>query len=88
VIACLLNNEIHDIAVAIGVDPHGVNDSPDLSGLRHGKICILSDADVDGSHIQVLLLTLFFKHFPRLIDLRPYLHCPPAFVSSRCASAW
>jgi topoisomerase-4 subunit B len=62
------NNEIHDIAVAIGVDPHSFTDSPDLSGLRYGKICILSDADVDGSHIQVLLLTLFFRHFPALIQ--------------------
>ena len=62
------NNEIHDISVAIGVDPHGANDEPDLSGLRYGRICILSDADVDGAHIQVLLLTLFFKHFPRLIE--------------------
>ncbi len=62
------NNEIHDISVAIGVDPHGPNDSPDLSGLRYGKVCILSDADVDGSHIQVLLLTLFFRHFPKLIE--------------------
>ena len=63
------NNEIHDIAVAIGVDPHHLDDKIDLSNLRYGKICILSDADVDGSHIQVLLLTLFFKHFPQLIAL-------------------
>jgi topoisomerase-4 subunit B len=62
------NNEIHDISVAIGVDPHGPNDNPDLTQLRYGKICILSDADVDGSHIQVLLLTLFFRHFPKLIE--------------------
>ena len=74
------NNEIHDIAVAIGVDPHGPNDTPDLSGLRYGKICILSDADVDGSHIQVLLLTLFFRHFPKLIEAgHIYVARPPLF---------
>lgn len=74
------NNEIHDISVAIGVDPHGPNDSPDLSGLRYGKVCILSDADVDGSHIQVLLLTLFFRHFPKLIDAgHIYVALPPLF---------
>jgi topoisomerase-4 subunit B len=74
------NNEIHDIAVAIGVDPHGASDSPDMSGLRYGKVCILSDADVDGSHIQVLLLTLFFKHFPKLIETgHLYVARPPLF---------
>ncbi|MFO1267721.1 MAG: DNA topoisomerase IV subunit B [Rubrivivax sp.] len=62
------NTEIHDIAVALGVDPHGPAEDADLSGLRYGKVCILSDADVDGSHIQVLLLTLFFRHFPRLVE--------------------
>jgi topoisomerase-4 subunit B len=74
------NNEVHDIAVAIGVDPHGPNDAPDLSGLRYGKICILSDADVDGAHIQVLLLTLFFRHFPKLIEVgHIYVARPPLF---------
>jgi topoisomerase IV subunit B len=74
------NTEIHDISVAIGVDPHGPKDSPDLSGLRYGKVCILSDADVDGSHIQVLLLTLFFRHFPKLIETgHVYVARPPLF---------
>jgi topoisomerase-4 subunit B len=74
------NNEVHDIAVAIGVDPHGANDEPDLSNLRYGKVCILSDADVDGAHIQVLLLTLFYRHFPKLIDLgHIYISRPPLF---------
>ncbi|MDN7477561.1 DNA topoisomerase IV subunit B [Burkholderia multivorans] len=74
------NNEVHDISVAIGVDPHGPDDSVDLSNLRYGKICILSDADVDGSHIQVLLLTLFFKHFPQLIERgHVYVARPPLF---------
>ncbi|MCL1961450.1 MAG: type IIA DNA topoisomerase subunit B [Desulfovibrionaceae bacterium] len=74
------NTEVHDIAVAIGVDPHGPGDDVDLSGLRYGKICILSDADVDGSHIQVLLLTLFLRHFPRLIDAgHVFVARPPLF---------
>ena len=74
------NNEIHDISVAIGVDPHGPNDNPDMSNLRYGKVCILSDADVDGSHIQVLLLTLFFRHFPKLIEAgHLYVARPPLF---------
>jgi topoisomerase-4 subunit B len=74
------NAEVHDIAVGLGVDPHGQQDSPDLSSLRYGKVCILSDADVDGSHIQVLLLTLFFRHFPKLIEAgHVYVAQPPLF---------
>lgn len=74
------NNEIHDIAVAIGVDPHSADDEVDLSGLRYGRVCILSDADVDGSHIQVLLLTLFFRHFPKLVEQgHLFVARPPLF---------
>ena len=74
------NTEIHDIAVALGVDPHGAGGAPGLSGLRYGKVCILSDADVDGSHIQVLLLTLFFRHFPALIHAgHVFVARPPLF---------
>ena len=74
------NNEIHDIAVALGVDPHRPEDSPDLSGLRYGKLIIMSDADVDGAHIQTLLLTLFYRHFPALIrNGHIYIAQPPLY---------
>ena len=74
------NAEIHDIAVAVGVDPHGEDDNPDLSGLRYGKIASMTDADVDGAHISVLLLTLFYRHFPKLIERgHIYVACPPLY---------
>jgi topoisomerase IV subunit B len=74
------NAEIHDIAVAVGVDPHGEDDEPDLSGLRYGKIASLTDADVDGAHISVLLLTLFYRHFPKLIERgHIYVASPPLY---------
>ena len=62
------NREVHDIAVALGIDPH-LPDAPDsvLTNLRYGKVVIMTDADVDGSHIRVLLCTLFYRHFPKLI---------------------
>jgi topoisomerase-4 subunit B len=74
------NKEIEAIALAIGVDHHKLGDSVDLSGLRYRKIIILADADVDGSHIQVLLLTLFFRHFPKLIEQgNVFVAQPPLF---------
>lgn len=60
----LASQEVHDIAVAIGVDPG----SDDLSGLRYGKICILADADSDGAHIATLLCALFVRHFRPLVE--------------------
>ena len=76
----LANNEIHDIAVALGVDAHSADSEPDLSGLRYGKVVIMSDADVDGAHIQTLLLTLFFRHFPQLIERgHVYVAQPPLY---------
>jgi topoisomerase IV subunit B len=59
----LASQEVHDIAIAMGIDP----DSDNLEGLRYGKICILADADSDGLHIATLLCALFMKHFKPLV---------------------
>ncbi|MAP89232.1 MAG: DNA topoisomerase IV subunit B [Candidatus Thioglobus sp.] len=70
------SNEIHDISVAIGLEP----DSHDLSGLRYGKICILADADSDGAHIATLICALFVKHFPKLVTQgHVYVAMPPLY---------
>ena len=72
----LASNEIHDISVAIGLEP----DSDDLSGLRYGKICILADADSDGAHIATLICALFVKHFPKLVSQgHVYAAMPPLY---------
>jgi topoisomerase-4 subunit B len=74
------NKEIEAIALAIGIDHHQRSDTVDLARLRYRKIIILADADVDGAHIQVLLLTLFFRHFPRLIETGcVYVAQPPLY---------
>ncbi|MEC9482154.1 MAG: DNA topoisomerase IV subunit B [Halomonas sp.] len=70
------SQEVHDIAVAIGIDPA----SDDLSKLRYHKICILADADSDGLHIATLLCALFVRHFPALVDAgHVYVAMPPLY---------
>ncbi len=70
------SQEVHDIAVALGVDPGSAN----LTGLRYGKVCILADADSDGSHIASLLTALFLKHFrPLVAEGRVHVAMPPLY---------
>lgn len=72
----LASQEIHDISVAIGVDPG----SDDLSGLRYGKLCILADADSDGAHIATLICALFLRHFKPLVKAgHVFAAMPPLF---------
>jgi len=76
----LANKELQAIATAIGVDPHSSEENADLSGLRYGKVIVMTDADVDGGHIQTLLLTFFFMHAPRLVESgHLYVAQPPLY---------
>ncbi len=72
----LASQEVHDISVAIGVEPG----SDDLTKLRFGKVCILADADSDGLHIATLLCALFLMHFRKLVqEGHIYVAMPPLF---------
>ncbi|MDX1460448.1 MAG: DNA topoisomerase IV subunit B [Xanthomonadales bacterium] len=74
--AVLSNQEVHDISVAIGVDPG----SNEISGLRYGKVIILADADSDGLHIATLLAALFLKHFRALVESgHVFVAMPPLY---------
>ena len=70
------SQEVHDISVAIGMDPG----SDDISGRRYGKLCILADADSDGLHIATLICALCVKHFRALVEHGcVYVAKPPLF---------